>query len=76
MFERGTLFLIKITALISFSSIWVYDMCLPFFTDEEQKKIRSMMATINSREDFIDLLNKLADIAKHGEIKLPYFIPL
>lgn len=47
------------------------NVCLPYLTDDEHKKILSDFALIKNKDDYSAIMNKLKEVAERGNLILP-----
>ena len=47
------------------------NICLPYLTDDEHKKILSDFALIKNKDDYSAIMNKLKEVAERGNLVLP-----
>lgn len=51
----------------------IYRTILPYISDEQGKQYTSRMATISSRDDYIQIIDEMTDIARKNNIKVKTF---
>lgn len=47
-----------------------FNLCLPYFNDNEEKVMMSLFASIQTRSDYIEIMLKLEEIAQRGNKKI------